>query len=167
MVIVRILSPVLGLANALLGGSNVLLSFGGWLATSANERESTVASRLISGGARTGCTSGWTASMLIGLMKCRFRRLRCTLSFSLTQQSQSVSPKPVNFPVRVHFFVIGSWNRTRWPGLSRVTFSLLTNNSRDVDFLRLRVYVFQSRIGFVGAASALKKELHPSDFVQN
>ena len=73
-VFVLILSPVLGLANALLGGSNVVLGFGfGWLATSANERESTPASRL-TGGARTGCTGGRTASTSIALMKRRFRR---------------------------------------------------------------------------------------------
>ena len=57
MVFVLILSPVLGLANALLGGSNVVLGCGGCLATSANERESTVASRL-TGGVRTGCAGG-------------------------------------------------------------------------------------------------------------
>ncbi len=73
MVFVLILSPVLGLANALLGGSNVVLGCGGWLVTSANERESTPASRLIGGGARTGCIGGRTASMLIGLMKFWFR----------------------------------------------------------------------------------------------
>jgi hypothetical protein len=59
-VFVLILSPVLGLANALLGGSNVVLGFG-WLATWANKRESTPASHLVGGGARTGCTGGRTA----------------------------------------------------------------------------------------------------------
>jgi hypothetical protein len=37
-----------------------------------NECESTVASLLIGGGARTGCTGGWTVSMSISLMKCQF-----------------------------------------------------------------------------------------------
>ncbi len=47
-----------------------------------------------------------------------------------------------------------------------VVFFSSTNCSRDADFLWLRVYFSQSRIGFVGAASVLKKESSRSDCVQ-
>jgi hypothetical protein len=57
-----------------LPGSDAVLGFGGGLATSANERESTVTSLLIIGGAWTGCIGGQTASMSIGLIKHWFHR---------------------------------------------------------------------------------------------
>jgi hypothetical protein len=70
----RILSPALGLEPgiALLGGIGVAFGVAGWLATSANVRESFPNSVLAGAGAGTGCFGGEVASTSIGLMKRRF-----------------------------------------------------------------------------------------------